>query len=83
MPNLRPNLVSLREKKGLIPALGAALLLVGLSIATVGAAPPEQSPPEKLSTQRGEVARRTNPRHPHRAADQMIDWMATAAHHDT
>jgi mono/diheme cytochrome c family protein len=54
MPNLRPNPVSLREKKGLIPALGAALLLVGLSIATVGAAPPEQSPPEKLSTQRGE-----------------------------
>jgi mono/diheme cytochrome c family protein len=55
MPNLRPNLVSLREKKGLIPALGAALLLVGLSITTVGAAPPEQSPPGKLSTQRGEA----------------------------
>ena len=54
MPNLRPNLVSLREKKGLIPALGAALLLVGLSISTVGAAPPEQSPTGKLSTQRGE-----------------------------
>jgi mono/diheme cytochrome c family protein len=54
MPNLRPNLVSLREKKGLIPALGAALLLVGLSITTVQAAPPEQSPTGKLSTQRGE-----------------------------
>jgi mono/diheme cytochrome c family protein len=54
MPNLRPNLVSLREKKGLIPALGAALLLVGLSITIVQAAPPEQSPTGKLSTQRGE-----------------------------
>jgi mono/diheme cytochrome c family protein len=54
-PNLRPNLASLREKIGLIPTLGAALLLVGLSITTVGAAPPEQSPTGKLSTQRGEA----------------------------
>jgi mono/diheme cytochrome c family protein len=29
--------------------------LVGLGVTTVGAAPPEQSPPGKLSTQRGEV----------------------------
>ncbi|GAB4546155.1 MAG: hypothetical protein Kow0063_40430 [Anaerolineae bacterium] len=39
----------------LIPALGAALLLVGLAIATAQAAPPPQSPPGKLSLARGEA----------------------------
>jgi mono/diheme cytochrome c family protein len=40
---------------GLIPALGAALLLVGLSITTVQAAPPEQSPTGRPSPLRGEA----------------------------
>jgi len=54
-PNLRPNLDSLRDKIGLIPALGAAFLLVGLSITVVQAAPPEQSPAGRPSPLRGEA----------------------------
>ena len=45
----------LRKKIGLIPALGAALLLVCLAIVTVQAAPPGQSPTGKPSAQRGEA----------------------------
>jgi mono/diheme cytochrome c family protein len=54
-PSLRPNLDSLRDKIGLIPALGAAFLLVGLSITAVQAAPPEQSPTGRPSPLRGEA----------------------------
>ena len=54
-PNAHPEHVLSREKIGLIPALGAALLLVSLAIANVQAAPPEQAPTDKPSLQRGEV----------------------------
>ncbi len=59
MPSFKPSLHShhglLREKIGLIPALGAALVLVGLLVATAWAAPPDQSPTRKPSATGGEA----------------------------
>jgi mono/diheme cytochrome c family protein len=54
-PNLHFFHALFREKMGLIPVLGTALLLVGLAVATAQAAPPEQSPSSKPSAGRGEV----------------------------
>jgi len=51
---LHSGFILLRKKIGLIPALGTALLLVGLAMATVQAAPPEQSPAGKPSAPRGQ-----------------------------
>lgn len=56
MHAFKPNLYSrLREKTGLIPALGAAFLLIALAMSTAQAAPPEQSPTRAPSVVRGEV----------------------------
>jgi mono/diheme cytochrome c family protein len=55
-PNVHFDRAFLRGKTWLIPALGAALLLVGLMVvATVQAAPPGQSPTQTPSAMRGEA----------------------------
>lgn len=53
--NLQPFYALFRDKTGLIPSLGAALLLVGLLINTAQAAPPQQSPSGRPSAARGEA----------------------------